>query len=75
MTKLEYQGYLHVPCGYLLCENDRLAPIAIQERLVKDMRDAGADLKTWRRPLGHEPPLAWTEGLKDLLLEFGRECS
>ena len=74
MTKLEYPGYLHVTCGYLLCENDRMAPIAIQERLVKDMKDAGAEVKTWRRPIGHEPHLAWTEGLRDLLLEFGKGC-
>lgn len=47
MTKLEYAGYLHVPCGYLLCENDRMGPIRIQERLAQDTRDAGADLKAW----------------------------
>jgi hypothetical protein len=74
MTKLEYAGYLHVPCGYLLCENDRLVPIELQERLVKNMENAGTQVKIWRRPLGHEPALAWTDGLKNLLLEFGNEC-
>jgi hypothetical protein len=74
LVTLDYAGYLHVPCGYLLCDNDRLVPIAMQERLVKEMKGAGAQVKTWRQPLGHEPALAWTEGLKDLLLQFGNEC-
>lgn len=74
LVPLDYAGYVHVPCGYLLCENDRLVPIAMQERLVQGMKDAGAQVKTWRRPWGHELTMAHPDELKELLLEFGKEC-
>jgi hypothetical protein len=41
LVPLEYAGYVHFPCGYLICENDRLVPVAMQERLVEEMKDAG----------------------------------
>lgn len=54
-TTPSYGGYLHVPCGYLLCENDRLVPVPVQEVLVKGLENMGGKGITWRFSAGHEP--------------------
>ena len=73
LVPLEYAGYIHDPCGYLVCENDRIVPTTSQESLMQGMKDAGAEVETWSRPWGHEAALAHPEELKKILLEFEKK--
>ncbi|PYH78200.1 hypothetical protein BO82DRAFT_435148 [Aspergillus uvarum CBS 121591] len=51
-------AYLHIPCSYLLCEEDRAIPFFVQEMMVESARVKGAQLETEKVKTAHTPWLA-----------------
>lgn len=67
-------AYLTIPSTYLLCEEDRAIPIAVQEAMVEKARGSGAPMKTERIKAAHTPWLARPEEvLRFLQTEIGRK--
>ncbi|KAI9702622.1 MAG: hypothetical protein M1820_006128 [Bogoriella megaspora] len=73
-TACDYAGYEHVPCGYLYGKNDRCITEEIRERLLKLVKDRDGEVKIWYCDAGHEPQISWTEGLRDVLVGFAKDC-
>ncbi|KAE8153364.1 Alpha/beta hydrolase fold-1 [Aspergillus avenaceus] len=48
-------AYVDIPAVYLLCEEDRAIPIAVQEAMVEKAREMGANISTERVKTGHTP--------------------
>ncbi|KAI9743528.1 MAG: hypothetical protein M1818_002842 [Claussenomyces sp. TS43310] len=47
-----------IPSAYLICEDDRAIPVAVQEAMVKNCQDAGAPMETERIFTSHSPFLS-----------------
>ncbi|OJK00926.1 hypothetical protein ASPACDRAFT_117534 [Aspergillus aculeatus ATCC 16872] len=51
-------AYLHIPCSYMLCEDDRAIPLFVQEMMVDRARAKGARFETEKVKTAHTPRLA-----------------
>lgn len=51
-------AYLFIPTYYLLCEEDRAIPLAVQQVMVDRARRKGAEIETEKISTGHTPWLA-----------------
>ncbi|PYI13372.1 alpha/beta-hydrolase [Aspergillus violaceofuscus CBS 115571] len=51
-------AYLHIPCSYLLCEEDRAIPLFVQEMMVESARAKGAQFEIEKVKTAHTPWLA-----------------
>jgi len=60
-SKTTYAGWKHVPCTYLLCEQDMAIPIAVQKGMVEEAKKMGADMKVESCDAGHSPFLSVPE--------------
>ncbi|KAJ5095971.1 alpha/beta-hydrolase [Penicillium alfredii] len=54
-------AYLNIPASYLLCEEDRAIPIAVQQVMVERAREKGAQIETEKIGTGHTPYLVVPE--------------
>lgn len=54
-------AYLFIPTYYLLCEEDRAIPLAVQQVMVDRARRKGAEIETEKISTGHTPWLAAPE--------------
>jgi len=72
LTRLEYAGYRNVSCGYVVCEEDTMIPVAMQESLVASLKgEQGApEVKVWRCRSGHEPAITQPELVKGIAVKF-----
>lgn len=50
-----YAGWMDVPSWYLLCTKDNAIPISLQEEMVRNAREMGADLTTRTLETDHMP--------------------
>ncbi|KAL9119005.1 MAG: hypothetical protein Q9187_004439 [Circinaria calcarea] len=67
---LTHPSYVDLPCGYLLCKNDKVFPLAVQEMMIKTASDQGSHVKTYDCESGHASFLSWKDGLAGLLEDF-----
>ncbi|GES66612.1 alpha/beta hydrolase family protein [Aspergillus terreus] len=49
------EAFMQIPSAYLLCEDDRALPLAIQDAMVGRMREMGAVVETERIGTAHTP--------------------
>ncbi|KAJ5173008.1 hypothetical protein N7492_005601 [Penicillium capsulatum] len=49
------EAYFKIPSAYLLCEDDRAIPLAVQQLLVDRARRRGADIETEKISTSHSP--------------------
>ncbi|KAL5360149.1 alpha/beta-hydrolase [Aspergillus floccosus] len=61
------EAFMHIPSSYLLCEDDRALPLAIQEAMVERMREMGAVVETERIETAHTPWLVRPEQVADYI--------
>lgn len=59
------EAFMQIPSAYLLCENDRALPPAMQEAMVGRMREMGAVVETERIGTAHTPWLVRPEQVAD----------
>ncbi|KAJ5294218.1 hypothetical protein PENANT_c028G08897 [Penicillium antarcticum] len=48
-------AYMNIPTSFLLCEEDRAIPVAVQQVLVDRARKCGAEIETEKIQTGHTP--------------------
>jgi hypothetical protein len=46
---------MNIPTSFLLCEEDRAIPVAVQQILVDRACKRGAEIETEKVPTGHTP--------------------
>ncbi|KAJ5659417.1 hypothetical protein N7507_005868 [Penicillium longicatenatum] len=54
-------AYLTIPSSYLLCEDDKAIPLAVQQWMIERAREKGAQFETETIATGHTPWLVRTD--------------
>lgn len=60
-------AWRNIPVVYLVCENDRIAPVEVQEAMANNVKEAGGDLIVERIASGHSPYLSQPGAVADFL--------
>ena len=69
---LSQASYIHLPTGYLLCTQDKIFPLEVQEMMVKGATDQGAKVTQFRCAASHSPFLSRTAETANAIIEFAK---
>ncbi|KAJ5681902.1 alpha/beta-hydrolase [Penicillium maclennaniae] len=60
-------AYYQIPSAYLICEEDRAIPMAVQQLMVDRAQTRGATIETEKIPTSHSPWLVYPERVANYL--------
>ncbi|KAG4434320.1 hypothetical protein IFR05_010198 [Cadophora sp. M221] len=67
MAKTKSAAWKKIPTSYLICENDRPIPPALQESMIATVKKQGGEIETERLFVSHSPHLAMPEKVAGFL--------
>lgn len=67
MTKTKSAAWKNIPTSYLICENDRPIPLALQESMIATAKKQGGEIETERLFVSHSPHLVMPEKVAGFL--------
>ncbi|KAH6709273.1 Alpha/beta hydrolase fold-1 [Leptodontidium sp. MPI-SDFR-AT-0119] len=67
MTKTKSAAWKKIPTSYMICENDRPIPLALQESMIATVKEQGGEIETERLFVSHSPHLAMPEKVAGFL--------
>ncbi len=71
IDKTKTAAWRKIPSSYLMCENDRPVPLAIQEEMITRIKEEGGQIETERLFVSHSPHLV----MPDKVAEFIRRAA
>ena len=70
LSLLRHASYVDLPCAYLLCKQDLVFPLAVQQLMVNTAGDAGGRMQTYTCDASHDPFLTRTQDCFDHIKHF-----
>lgn len=67
LDKTKSAAWRKIPSSYLICENDRPLPLAIQEEMIARVKKEGGEIETERLFVSHSPHLAMPEKVAEFI--------
>ena len=67
-AKTRSAAWRKIPVAYLVCENDKAIPVAVQDALVEGARKEGAEVVVERVAASHSPYISQPKAVADFLL-------
>lgn len=69
-SDLSHASYIDLPCAYLLCKQDKVFPLMVQEAMVKMSTEQGGVMSTYECDASHSPFLSCTQETANAVADF-----
>ena len=66
-SKVSYSAWKDFHTTYVLCEEDNAIPLPVQELMIADAEEKGANIDVYRMQSSHSPFLSQTQRLADFI--------
>lgn len=70
-TPLSNDGFVAMPCRYIICQDDPMIPAAAQAKMIHGKAAQGAQMEALPFNFDHSPELTATTELAQIILDFG----